>query len=191
MKREWNQLYKSGKQLNKYPSELLVSWIHNEAIPIGCRVLDVGCGFGNNLRFLLNEGFDAYGFDNSEIVVDLIYNEFGKRVSCQCTSNLNFDDQSFDVIIDRQSIQHNEINKIRAAYSECARLLSINGKMFSNFLLSDGDVSKANVNEDDLDAIILKYFNILEKNYSIGTTLNASIQHFSVVYTLTKKMSKS
>ena len=156
----------------------------------GSKALDVGCGFGNNLRYLLNEGYDAYGFDNSEIVVDLISKEFGKRVSCQCTSNLNFDDQSFDVIVDRQSIQNNELEKVKAAYSECARLLSINGKMFSNFLLSDADIDKANISEDELDEIISTYFHIAEKNYSIGTTLNASIKHETVVYTLTKKIVK-
>ena len=188
MKSEWNKIYTNKKELNKYPSENLVSWVYRNKIVSTQKALDIGCGFGNNLRFLLEYGFDAYGIDYSDYVIQLINGEFNGRVSVQSIISTNFNSESFDILLDRQSIQHNLAIDLIKIYQECYRILKKNRFMFSEFLLTDGnDSTKASVNEYLLDEKISNYFSIKEKNYHIVTTNNAINEHKSIIYTLLKQ----
>ena len=188
MANKWDDIYTNGKQLNKYPTELLVSWIFKNRVKEGAKVLDVGCGFGNNLKFLLNEGFNAFGIDYSNVVIDLIAENFADRVSCQSVLSLNFPDKSFDYVADRQCIQLVGVNHLSTAYSECARILKPKGRMFSNFLIETGtDEDKMVVEEKNLDLIVSENFITLEKNYNLLTTENGSNKHKTIIYTLQKK----
>lgn len=71
---DWDENYKKtdSRHLNIYPSEMLVGWIFRNFKGLSLSALDIGCGYGNNLRFLLENGFDAYGFDFSPAVIDKI-----------------------------------------------------------------------------------------------------------------------
>lgn len=184
----WDEIYIKGEQLNKYPTELLVSWVFKNKLEANSRVLDVGCGYGNNLKFLLTEGFDAYGIDYSQVVVDLVCKDFNDRVSCQSVLDLDLSDQSFDYIVDRQCIQLVGVEQLSVAYAECARVLKKKGKMFSNFLVETGlGKEKIVIEEDKLDLIISKNFYIKEKNYNVLTTENGENKHKTIIYTLQKR----
>ena len=68
---EWNENYKNTESRHKniYPSEMLVSWIYKKFKGMELSALDIGCGYGNNLRFLIDNGFDAHRFDFSPAVI--------------------------------------------------------------------------------------------------------------------------
>jgi len=55
-KDEWNQTYsqKGSRHKNNYPSDLVVGWVLRNYRNTGSKYLDLGCGYGSNLRFLLN-----------------------------------------------------------------------------------------------------------------------------------------
>ena len=164
MKNEWNEIYKNGKELNRYPSEVLVSWVYRNKIGKNQTALDIGCGFANNLRFLIEYGLDAYGIDNSDYIIDAITDEFNERVSVQSITSTTFNSDSFDILVDRQCIQHNSICDLSKIYAECRRIIKMNRLMFSNFLLTDGNGSnKAMIDEHLLDQKISAYFTIKEK----------------------------
>jgi SAM-dependent methyltransferase len=183
----YNDIYKAGLELNRYPSDILVSWVFNNKFSSGLKCLDIGCGYGNNLRFLLENGFDAVGIDNSEFVINLIKNEFKDRVFIKSIISTNFNDKSFDILIDRQSIQHNSVNDLVAIYNECQRLLKDDGFFFCNFNLSKGNrVSKANIDEIELDKLITRAFLIHEKNFHILSRENGTIKEKMIVYVLKK-----
>ena len=159
MKNERNDIYKNGKELNRYPSEILVSWVFRNRVHKYKKVLDIGCGFGNNLRFLIENGFDAYGIDNSDFIIQSISAEFNDRVSEQSIKSTSFNSESFDLLIDRQSIQHNLTDDLNKIFSECKRLLKKKSLMFSNFLLSDGNgLTKVDISEYLLDKNIIEFF---------------------------------
>jgi len=188
VKKEWNEIYKNGKELNIYPSEVLVSWAYRNKIVKSQKALDIGCGFANNLRFLIEYGLDAYGIDNSDYIIDAIRDEFNQRVSVQSIKSTTFNSDSFDILVDRQSIQHNFVSDLSKIYSECRRIIKMNGLMFSVFQLTEGNgATKAVIDEHLLDQKISEYFTIKEKNYHMQTTNNGRNKHDSIVYTLLKE----
>ena len=76
----WERNYKK-KRYNSYPYDKVVSIILR-TYPIKknrkkIKVLDLGCGGGNNTEFLAKEGFDVYAVDGSKEAINLTK----KRVS--------------------------------------------------------------------------------------------------------------
>ena len=184
---DYDSVYRAGREFNRYPSEPLVSWVFNNKLSQNLVCLDIGCGHGNNLRFLLEYGFDAHGIDNSNYVISLIKEEFQQRVSVQSIVSTDFACGKFDLLIDRQSIQHNNADELIIIFEECNRLLKKDGLFFCNFNLSNGiGPKKADVDEATLDEIIRSKFLVFEKNYYSKTTENGSIHHKSVVFSLMK-----
>ena len=80
---QWEEIYSDPQTAhkNKYPTELVVSTVfRNFKTRAGLKALDLGCGWGNNLRFLRDAGFDAYGIEISRTAVESMRDEFGDHV---------------------------------------------------------------------------------------------------------------
>lgn len=130
---EWDTVYSadSGRHKNRYPSDLVVGWVLRNFKGKTFKCLDVGCGYGNNLRFLLAEGFDAYGIDFSSAVIKQITGEFCDRVLIASAEDIPYEDETFDFIIDRSSLQHNPTKRLPVIFKECHRVLRGGGGGFS------------------------------------------------------------
>lgn len=144
---EWEKTYSGShdSHKNKYPSELIISWVkknYSNKIELEKRkeykVLDLGCGWGNNLKFLKEEGFDSFGIDFSKSAVDSLKDEFGENVKTMNFKYLDFDNNTFDFIIDRSSIQHNTKENISIIHNEIFRVLKDGGKFYS-IMVKNGD----------------------------------------------------
>jgi 2-polyprenyl-3-methyl-5-hydroxy-6-metoxy-1,4-benzoquinol methylase len=185
---EWNNTYKNNLHLNKYPSEIVISWVFTHFRNTKSKCLDVGCGAGNNLRFLLDNNFQATGIDFSNDIISKIKREFNENILCENITNTSFNDEEFDFIIDRNSIQHNNKNNVILAFNECFRLLKPNGKMFSAFLIEgDNNFILSKISQSDLINIVSKNFNIDEKNYHSITSNNGLEKRKAILLSLTKK----
>ena len=71
----WEEaIYSQGRHLNRYPFDAVVSFVYRYRpkvrAPQQIRILEVGCGAGNNLWFAAREGFDVAGIDGSDSAVD-------------------------------------------------------------------------------------------------------------------------
>jgi ubiquinone/menaquinone biosynthesis C-methylase UbiE len=73
----------------------------------GKRVLDMGCGTGGDMGFLVEEGAKAYGIDPSDGMLDIARREHPaaclSRQSCEWT---DFPDAFFDVVISKYALNH-------------------------------------------------------------------------------------
>lgn len=133
---EWEKTYSSNSlhHKNEYPNTEVVSFIMNNFGKIKdktkIKILDLGCGWGNNLSFLKEKGFDYYGIDFSKTAVEHCKKYF-KNVLCENISNLPYEDNFFDCVFDRASIQHNSFEKQKKIISEVKKVLKKNGKFFS------------------------------------------------------------
>ena len=136
-----NNIYKKGKQVNQYPYDLIVSFVNrfykkNGKKKINKSVLDLGCGTGNNLKFLSEFGFKkVIGVEGSKVAVDLAKNFLKKNNNCKIIHDdfkkLSISNNSIDLCIDRGSITHNDLNSILSVISEIKRVLKFGGLFLS------------------------------------------------------------
>ena len=78
-----NEIYKNKKQINKYPFDWVVSST-NRHIKKKKKLegLEIGCGVGNNIPFLLKYGFNKiYGVEGSESACKILKKKFIKNQS--------------------------------------------------------------------------------------------------------------
>ena len=122
MRNDWEEVYSADtfRNKNEYPSGEVVSFIMRNYGALGHKelihVLDMGCGWGNNLKFLKDKGFCGVGVDISKTAVQHCKSS-GYTASVCDFSKLPFSDSSFDIVFDRQAIQHNTIENISAISS--------------------------------------------------------------------------
>ncbi len=137
----WDTIYKSDPEYcgeNIVPSQEvieIVTLFRNESIK---RVLDVGCGAGDNLIFLLKEGFEAKGIDISHEAVRVAIKRWKRifqdgvalPVMTGSFASLPFEDAIFGGVISIRVLQHGLEEDVRQGFREIRRVLKNNGLFF-------------------------------------------------------------
>ena len=107
----WDKIF-NEKEWGKYPSEDLIRFIakyfyNSSNDRKNIKILEIGSGPGANLWFLAREGFCVYGIDLSKKAIEISKERLELEVSgwkgslfCGDISNLNFEDDFFDAVID-------------------------------------------------------------------------------------------
>lgn len=137
----WEELYGDGKFLNKYPWDMIVSFIFRnypkDRERRDIRILELGCGAGSNLWFAAREGFRVTGIDGSASAVEYAKKRFlsdnlpGEFIVGDF-SELPLDDNSFDLVIDRGSVTCCSYRDSKTVIHEVHRVLKTGGKFFFN-----------------------------------------------------------
>jgi ubiquinone/menaquinone biosynthesis C-methylase UbiE len=105
------------------------------------KVLEVGCGAGNNLWFLAEAGFRVFGLDGSEAAVKIATETLRSRnldgsVEHGFFHSLPYETNSMDVVIDRESLYCGTTENIKLYLAEVNRVLRAGG-VFISFRFSD------------------------------------------------------
>jgi SAM-dependent methyltransferase len=145
---QWDDIYASGRGYAKYPYDLLVTLFNRlyGHIPrkarIEMNILDLGCGVGNNMSFLINEGFDVFGFDGSEQAIQNARARLGlcigKRLLIGDFLRLPYPREFFHCAVDRSSIYANTTENIVKIIKQVRRVLRTGG-IFISFMYSVND----------------------------------------------------
>lgn len=131
----WDTKYSTG-HYEKYPWDHIVSFLmrfnSNHKSSTKPKLLEVGCGSGNNLAFAAKEGFNVYGIDISPTALtfasDLISStnsEFSLHLGSFLS--LPYQDNYFDIVIDRCSLTCVDIVEQLTAVNEILRCLKPGG----------------------------------------------------------------
>ena len=137
----WEELRSNGKSICLYPFDAVVSFIfrwHPRHKPrVETDVLEIGCGAGNNLWFAAREGFRVAGIDGSESAISFAQQRFDseKLVGDLRVGNfleLPWDNETFDIGIDRGSVVCVGHDAQRVAVDEMRRVLRPGGIFFFN-----------------------------------------------------------
>lgn len=138
--KDWDKdIYQQGQQVNRYPFDALITYFLRSYKPEerrNLRILEIGCGTGNNVKFLLKEGFNAVGVDSSQTAVDLgnrflADSGFGTFLFKSNLMELEFEDKSFDVVLDRGCLTQNSLYDIKEILDEAYRVLKLGGFVLS------------------------------------------------------------
>ncbi len=138
----WEDLRKKGVQTARYPYDKIISFVMRyhpkDRERKDIRILEVGCGAGNNLWALALEGFNVYGIDGSQTAIEMakgIFERFGVRGDLRVgdfTESLPYEDESFDLVFDRGSITCVDYEEAKRVIKEVYRVLKRGGYFFFN-----------------------------------------------------------
>jgi SAM-dependent methyltransferase len=130
---EWDQLYREGRHLSRWPWSDLVGFVFRYARPDDGfrRVLELGCGAGANIPFFVKLGVDYHAVEGSAAIVAALQAEFPslrEQIAVgDFTRDLPFAG-SFDLVIDRSSLTHNTTSAIRRTLAMMFERLRTGGK---------------------------------------------------------------
>ena len=139
MKKEWDKIYSSKikRHKNEWPNEELIGFVNRtysfKKNKSKIKILELGCGWGNNLKLFKKNNYDYYGVEQSIYAFNFLKKNF-KNVFCYNFSNLNFQNNYFDCVVDRQSMQHNNLEEILKTISEVNRVLKRGGLFYSHLI---------------------------------------------------------
>ncbi len=68
--------------------------------------LDIGCGPGYFLTAAKKLGFDVYGLDPSDYIVEMAQKEWGNKVQLGVIETANYEPESFDLIVAFDTFEH-------------------------------------------------------------------------------------
>jgi ubiquinone/menaquinone biosynthesis C-methylase UbiE len=148
----WEKRYASGQVLNRYPFDMVVSFVMRNFAGVERNqicILDYGCGGGNHTIFLAQEGFKYYAIDYSSSAINHVKSRLQilgfkpdiDQLICQDFVSLPYENNFFDAIIDRQSLDQNNWKDIQIMVQEIHRVLKPGALYFGmNFSANDPNI---------------------------------------------------
>ena len=136
----WEEKYAAGHAQN-YPWDMVVSFVFRNAPRDRPRsdihIMEVGFGTAPNLWFAANEGFQVSGIEGSPSAVAFAESRFKSHgllgdLRVGDFTKLPFDDESFDLAIDRESLVCVGAQAQKQAVSEVHRCLRKGGRFLHN-----------------------------------------------------------
>lgn len=142
--KKWSKFYKGllARDYPKYPNEAILKLFfgsylkHKPVCKKGQKLLDVGCGFGQNFKPFLEKGMQCFGVEVDQSICDItnkIFEQEGLVVDVRHGHNrdLPFKDGYFDYVLSVNAIHYESDEKLmREAIAEHARVLKKGGKLF-------------------------------------------------------------
>ena len=134
----WEEIYSSGKQINRFPFSHVVQFFKKYSPQTGkpVRVLELGCGVGNNLWGLAREGSLVTGLDGSASALEYARRRFaedglaGEFVQFYLGADpLPLQDESFDLVVDRGALCYLNYQQARGTLAEVWRVLAPSGRL--------------------------------------------------------------
>ena len=129
---QWINLHKQKRHQPRYPHQLVVSFVLR-TFKQGGAILDLGCGAGRHLKFLAENGFEAYGCDYSSSGIKasqelLASANLKANFEIASVDNLPYDDEFFDGLICFGVLYYNDKQSIQKAAGEIFRVLKKGSK---------------------------------------------------------------
>jgi 2-polyprenyl-3-methyl-5-hydroxy-6-metoxy-1,4-benzoquinol methylase len=106
-----------------YLAEIVTRHLAPRAAYRSMRVLDVGCGLGVLVNFMMEQGIECYGTDLS-----IFATGWSRQVRASAT-HLPYAEETFDAIISFHLIEHLDTGQIGRFLDECGRILRPGGRL--------------------------------------------------------------
>ncbi len=164
---QWEEVYAQGLQMNRWPYDHIVSFFkrapaHLSSVPgRPISLMEVGFGAGNNLLAAATEGLDVYGIEGSSSAVSVArqrFSEAGLQSDLRHGdfTQLPWDDEVFDLVIDRLALTNTTLEGAITAVGEVWRTLQVGGLFHFNSFgpvyagVSESELAQGHVRKHDL-----------------------------------------
>ncbi len=134
--KQWNKIFKRNGRVFLKPQEDILKIVKLFKKKGVKRILDLGCGSGRHIVYLVKHGFEVYGIDIAprglQITKDWLKKE-KLRANLKIGNvykKLPYKNNSFDALISTQTLHHNRIGNIRKLIKEIERILKPKGLIF-------------------------------------------------------------
>ena len=140
--KDWKSFHQKSIKLDrypKYPQELMLKTVFggnsrfNLSINKKSKIIDIGCGFGNNLIPFIDLGAKANGVEIDKTICDITKKILkkkypNKKIDIKVGHNrfIPFNDKSFDLVMTNTLHYENNLENVNKALSEYARVLKKN-----------------------------------------------------------------
>jgi len=167
-RKHWNELHAKNtlKTYSNKPTDFAQEVI--QLFPLESKVLDLGCGLGNDSFYFAQSGHDVIGIDFSEEAIKQNKEKYNSIQALtfavsDISKPLSFSDNIFDVVYARLSLHYFTDRVTRKIFSEIGRVLKQNG-LFCFLCKSIGDPicgqgTKIEKDMFELDGHIRHFFN--------------------------------
>jgi cyclopropane fatty-acyl-phospholipid synthase-like methyltransferase len=136
MSENWNAVYQGRPYVNTTPDAGVVAFLERVKAEGKREVLDLGCGDGRHLIYLVNEGFNAAGMDYSlwgtQRTKEWLDKEgLSAELVCAEAAFLPWQAERFDAVLTFQVIHHQRMEMIRQSFTEVKRVLRPGGYFYA------------------------------------------------------------
>ena len=121
------QFYKLHEEIGQFNITEYYKYIPKNLT--GKRLLDIGCGEGNDLNYFKGLGAEIYGIDINATAVRIAQDRFAlgeQNIKATNASTLNFPDSTFDVVTSNYVLQ--SIEELEPVFKEIDRVLKPGGE---------------------------------------------------------------
>lgn len=141
----------------------------------GDRILDAGCGPGDDTAYFVDQGYDAVGVDVTPEMVSLARDQHEVEYRVMDINNMDFEDETFDGVWANTVVFHVPLDGMQEDVEELYRVLRDDGVMHISYKL--GADTEGREIEKDVDGVTLTQYrvtndearNMLEKaGFTIG-----------------------
>lgn len=128
----WAELYATGRHVSRWPHDAVIAFVKRH-VPMGAYVLDLGCGMGNHLWLLEEEGYRFEG-------IDQVRATDWPRAHVGDVRALPWKNATFDAAIDRMTLTYLGHEEFARAVQEVRRVLKPGGHFFCNCYGQDSEL---------------------------------------------------
>lgn len=153
------------KQLLQYPDECYIRIFSGKYVDIPkapAKLLDHGFGSGNSFPFFLEKGYDVYGCEVVQSLIDVAKENFvftDKKIEFSLIqgTKLDYEDNYFDVIVSWNTLHYNGTKEaVKEVISEFRRILKPGGILILSTIHPSNSVAKRGVDQGDGSLLIEK-----------------------------------
>lgn len=109
-----------------------------KTLPDQAKVLDLGCGTGDQLKILNKYNIECYGIDPAPAMIEITKQKISlansNNIKLGMAQKIPFDDNYFDCVIMIEVLRYFDFRDINVAINETHRVLKPGGKIFSTFV---------------------------------------------------------
>ncbi len=197
----WNNEYKKRTLMSgEKPQKSIVKFakflkkemgLRGKELPFeGMKILDLGTGEGKNAAYFAERGAEVFALDISDVAIENAISKYGffKNIHflvADFGKKLNFEDESFDIVLDVTSSNSLDSNARQVYIEEVNRVLKPEGYFFVRALLLDGDKNAKKLLKEhpgkEPGTYILPELGLQEKVFSMQEFKSMYSKYFKIV----------